>query len=85
MISASIEMRQPQAGVWWWLSLNVFSGVILSGSAFQASEEPALSEVEGIPRTHAFVYARSLTRLNCAGFRDDAPQEEGGTVAGRQT
>ena len=44
-------------------------GVILSGAAFQAERR--------ISRTaHAFGYGRSLTRLNCAGFRDDAPQKK---------
>jgi hypothetical protein len=41
-------------------------GVILSAAAFQAERR--------ISHAHASVYGRSLTRLNCAGFREDAPQ-----------
>jgi hypothetical protein len=49
-----------------WLSCF---GVILSAAAFQAERR--------ISRAHTSVYGRSLTRLKCAGFRDDAPQERG--------
>ena len=41
-------------------------GVILSAAAFRAERR--------ISHAHASVYGRSLTRLNCAGFREDAPQ-----------
>ena len=44
-------------------------GVILSAAAFQAERR--------ISPAHPSVYERSLNRLNCAGFRDDAPQEAG--------
>jgi len=44
-----------------WLSLNIFRGVILSGAAFQGEGR--------ISHAHASDCGRSLTRLNCAGFR----------------
>jgi hypothetical protein len=45
--------------------LESLGGVILSGAAFQAERRISLA-------AHPFLEGRSLTRLNCAGFRDDA-------------